>query len=306
MDGTLNRKKNKNRYDLLKAVAWLILPMSMIVLFCVYPFIKAFINSFTEWSISGQTKFVFFHNYLSIYSDLVFWKSFKNMLILIFFGLITTNVATICLAEMLFNMKNKKVSKIYRYIFLIPAIVPGMVIILLWKNVVFLGTEEGLMNTILSWFNINPNAWYYSEKWSKFSIIMTNFPWVGGISFLIYLSGLQAIPESCLEAAKLDGANTFQRIRYIDLHLLSGQIKYFFIIGIISGAQTFDYQLIITDGGPNNSTNVPGYMLYLKTYGYSKIGEASAIGVTLFVLTFALTIIANKISKKTQGDNIYD
>lgn len=298
MDGTLNRKRRKRKSDILKAMLWLCIPMAMILLFCVYPFINAFINSFSEFSISQGTKFVLFKNYASVYGDPVFWKSFKNMIIFIVFNLVTVNIATITLAELLFNMKNQKLAKIYRYIFLIPAIVPGMVIILLWKNVIFSGTEDGLANVILNWFNIEPNAWYYSESLSKFSIIMTNFPWVGGISFLIYLSGLQAIPESCLDAAKLDGATMFKRLRYIDLPLLAGQIKYFFIIGIISGAQAFDYQLIITDGGPNNSTNVPGYMLYLKTYGYSKIGEASAIGVTLFLLTFALAIIANKRNRR--------
>ena len=68
--------------------------------------------------------------------------------------------------------------------------------------------------------------------------------------------------------------------------------------------QNFDYQLIITDGGPNNSTTVPGYMLYMKTYGYLKLGEASAIGVVLFIITFALTVISNRITKRAREETV--
>ena len=294
--------KKKNQW--LKALIWLVLPLGTVCVFCVYPAFSAVFTSFTDWSVTGKTDWVWFDNYKAIFTDGVFYKSLKNMGVIVFFSLLTSNVATIMLAEFMFNMINKRVAKVYRYLFLIPALVPGMVIILLWKNVILLGTEDGLVNIILSAFGVKPNAWYFSEYWSKFSIIATNFPWVGGIGFLIYLSGLQAIPDSCIEAAKLDGITTFKRVWYIDLPLLAGQIKYFFVVGLVNGVQNFDYQLIITDGGPNNSTIVPGYMLYMKTYGYSKLGEASAIGVTLFVITFALTIISDRITKKAQSEAV--
>ena len=294
----------KTRSDAIKAVFWLILPMCAIGLFCVYPAVDAVLKSFTDWSPSGKTEVVWLKNYAAVFSDGIFRKACANMVIIVFFNLITGNVSTLFLAELLFNMKSKKAAKIYRYLFLIPALVPGMVTVLLWKNVIFAGTEEGLINAFLGVFGAEPNGWYFSEKWSKFSIIMTNFPWVGGISFLIYFAGLQAIPESCVEAAELDGVSTFGRIIYIDLPLLIGQIKYFIIVGLVNGVQNFDYQLIITDGGPNNSTIVPGYMLYLKTYGYSRLGEAAAIGVILFAVTFALSLLSNRVSKKMQGENV--
>ncbi len=290
----------KNQW--LKSFVWLFVPLGFLCVFCVYPAVSAVCTSFTEWSPRGKTSFVLFDNYKAVFSDPVFGKACGNMGILVFFGMITGNAATILLAELLFNMKEKRAAKAYRYLFLIPTLVPGMVSVLLWKNVIFAGTEEGLVNILLSVFGVKPNAWYFSERWSKFAIVMTNFPWVGGIGFLIYLSGLQAIPESCIEAAQLDGVTTWKRVFYIDLPFLLGQIKYFFVIGLVNGVQNFDFQLIVTDGGPNNSTIVPGYMLYMKTYGYSKLGEASAIGVTLFVLTFALTLLANGIAKRSKEE----
>jgi len=288
-------KKN----NIIKPIAWLVLPLAMMAMFLVYPAISAILNSFLEWS-RGSSRFIWLDNYKSIFGDEIFLRSFKNMIILTVFGLICGNVATLFLAELLFNMKRQGLSKVFRYLFLIPSLVPGMVTILLWKNIVLSGTPEGLLNSILNVFGVQPQAWYFSEKLSKFSIIFTGFPWVGGISFLIYLAGLQSIPESCYEAAKLDGVTTIQRIIYIDLKLLVNQIKYFIIIGLIGSVQSFDLQLIITDGGPNYSTIVPGYILYLKTNGYSDIGEASAIGVVLFLITLAGMLAANRLSS---GEN---
>jgi len=279
---------------------WLTPPLAMISLFCLYPAVSAVARSFMDWPLSGAGKWVWFANYRTLFTDNIFWKSSYNMLILVVFGMITANVATLFLAELLFNMRRQRVSKVFRYLFLIPSLVPGMVTILLWKNVVLSGGSGGLMNIIIGLFGAEPNAWYFSESMSKFSFILTGFPWVGGISFLIYLAGLQAIPESCFEAARLDGITTFKRLFYIDLPLLTGQLKYFLIIGVVGGVQAFDLQLIITDGGPNYSTAVPGYLLYLKTYGYSALGEASAIGVMLFIITFAVMLTANRLAAKRQ------
>ena len=132
--------------------------------------------------------------------------------------------------------------------------------------------------------------------------------WLGAaantFNIILFKNHFDSISMSLVEAAKLDGITTFKRVWYIDLPLLVGQIKYFFVVGLVNGVQNFDYQLIITDGGPNNSTTVPGYMLYMKTYGYSKLGEASAIGVVLVIITFALTVISNRITKRAQEEMV--
>ncbi|MDR1094355.1 MAG: sugar ABC transporter permease [Clostridiales bacterium] len=287
--------------ETLTAFAWLILPAGLMLIFCLYPAAAAILRSFMDYAPSGS-RWIWFGNFSALFNDAVFRKSLLNMLILVSGGLLTGNVATLFLAECLFNMRNRKASKAFRYLFLIPSLVPGMVTALLWKNVILSGDADGLMNRLTGLFGAPPNAWYFSERLSKASIVLTNFPWVGGISFLIYLAGLQSIRESCLEAAELDGVTVWKRVWHIDLPLLLGQIKYFLIIGIVGGVQVFDMQLIITDGGPNYSTTVPGYLLYLKTYGYSAVGEASAIGVLLFAVTFTAMTIANKVLARAQKD----
>ena len=298
-------KRGKRKTDGKAAFLWLIVPVVFVALFCVYPALTAVVRSFMEWSPS-KSEWIWFDNYKDLFSDSVFGSAFKNMLILVFFGMFTGNIMTLILAELLFNFAWKGTEKVYRYLFLLPALVPGMVSVLLWKNVVLSGTEEGLMNVIISWFGADTQAWYYDKGQVIFSMLLTNFPWVGGVSFLIYLSGLQAIPESVYEAADLDGLSHFKRVFVMDLPFLVGQIKYFIVIGIISGVQGYDLQLILGFSAIDTASTVPGYLLYYYTYGggnATNYGYASAIGVVLFVLTMTITTISNKISEWRQREN---
>jgi ABC-type sugar transport system permease subunit len=119
------------------------------------------------------------------------------------------------------------------------------------------------------------------------------FPWVGGTSVLIYMSGLMNISAEVIDASKLDGASTFRRILSIDIPLLVGQIRYFLIFGIIGGFQDYGTQVVLTQGGPGYATYVPGYYMWELVYTFDNIGKASAVGTLLFIVIIFFTIIAN-------------
>lgn len=138
------------------------------------------------------------------------------------------------------------------------------------------------------------------ENQALLSMILTGFPWVSGTSFLIYLAGLNNIPDSVYEALDLDGAGTWKRIFFIDLPLLKSQIKYFVMLGIIGGMQSFSMQLVFTSGGPNYATTVPGYYMYEKAFFSGEFGYAAAIGFFLFLITLIITVINNKFMKSTE------
>ncbi len=298
----LVKRQNGNK-DGGVALCWLILPVVAVVLFCVYPVITAIVRSFMVWTPS-HSKWVWMQNYTTLFKDELFSTAFKNMLVLVFGGLLTGNIMTLILAELLFNFALKRTEKVFRYLFLLPALVPGMVNVLLWKNVVLSADEIGLMNVVLSWIGVEPKAWYFDKSMVIFSMIFTNFPWVGGVSFLIYLSGLQSIPESVYEAAELDGLSRFKRVFVIDLPFLVGQIKYFIIVGIISGVQGYDLQLILGFSSVDPASTVPGYLLYHYTFGGDpQYGYASAIGVVLFALTLIVSSVANAVSDKMRKEN---
>ena len=284
------------------AYLWVLLPFLVVFLFCVYPAAAAIVRSFMNWTPS-QSSWAGLANYREIFSDKLFGKAFGNMSVLTLSSLLTGNVTTFLVAELLFNLRLKRTGKVLRYLFVLPALVPGMVSVLLWKNVVLSGTEEGLMNVIMALFGKEPSAWYYDKSKVLLSMILTNFPWCGGVSFLIYFAGLQAIPESVYEACELEGLSPFKRVFLMDLPYLVGQIKYFVIIGLINGVQVYDYQLILGFSPIDSASTVPAYMLYYYTFGVSRYGCAAAIGVVLFAITLLFTVISNKISDKMRAEN---
>lgn len=292
-----NRRENQNI-----AYLWLLLPLLAVTIFCLYPACSAIIRSFMDWT-PIKSEWIWFGNYKELFTDALFGKAFGNMLILVACSLVTGNVMTLLLAELLFNLRFFKLEKVYRYLFLLPALVPGMVSVLLWKNVILSGSADGLMNTILGWFNIEPSGWYFDKGQVILSMVLTNFPWVGGVSFLIYLSGLQSIPDSVYEAGELEGLSAFKRVIYIDLPLLVSQIRYFIIIGLINGVQVYDLQLILGLSPVDGASTVPGYLLYHYTFGTTRYGYAASIGVVLFLITLTLSTISNKISDKVRAEN---
>lgn len=296
MNNLVKRKVRKKEYY---GLVWIGLAILFMLIFSVYPAISALLHSFTEWNLKEST-FIGFNNFTRLFTDTILWKSTGNLVVLITTGMLLGNLAAIILAELIHNLKKKRVASFYRFVFILPALVPGIVIMLLWTKIVFNPSESGLMNTILSFFSIDALGWYYDEKISLLSMILTGFPWMGGTSFLIYLAGLNNISEEVYEAAALDGASIFKRILYIDLPLIKSQIKYFVVLGVIGGMQSFDMQLMFTSGGPNYSTTVPGYYMYETAFFGGDFGYASSIGLVLFVVTLIITIINNRSKTETE------
>ena len=278
---------------------WMLPAFALICIFSIYPAASALIHSFTNWDlISASGTGV--DNFARLFKDNIFWKSCENLIILMVTGLIFGNVAALSLAELLHKLKSEKCSNVYRFLFILPALVPGMVNMLIWTKIVFSPFSNGLMNSILANFGMDTQGWYMQENQALLSMILTGFPWVSGTSFLIYLAGLNNIPDSVYEALDLDGAGTWKRIFFIDLPLLKSQIKYFVMLGIIGGMQSFSMQLVFTSGGPNYATTVPGYYMYEKAFFSGEFGYAAAIGFFLFLITLIITVINNKFMKSTE------
>lgn len=288
----VGRKKKYNYFGYI----WILPAIILIVLFSGYPLVNAFILAFTDSNGSGYGSFVGMQNFVELFKDGVFWICMKNVLIFTLVGIVVGNLMTILLAELLFNFKAKKTSAFFRILFILPVLVPSVVIMLVWENLIF--SSNGLLNQLVVSMGGKPMNWYFDSATDKFAIIMTNFPWVGGVSYLIYLAGLQNINRSVLEACRMDGVTGLRRVFTIDFPLIKGQLKYFLIMGIIGGLQNFDLQLIITGAGPgtSNSVNVPGLYLYDWAWGgtlsdHPRYGYASCIGVMIFVFTMVFTAI---------------
>lgn len=293
----IHRRKKYNYW----AYLWLLPAIVLIAIFSAYPLINSFVLAFTNSSGSGYGDFVGFDNFIELFNDPVFWICIKNVFIFTVVGIVCGNLMTILLAELLFNIKFKKTSAFLRILFILPVLVPGVVIYLVWENIIF--SSSGFVNQILLSMGKEPIAWYFENPYNFIAIILTNFPWVGGTSFLIYLAGLQNINKSVFEATRLDGITGLRRVFRIDLPLIKGQLKYFLIMGVIGGLQNFDIQLIITGSGPGttNGVNVPGYYIFQLAWSGEydvRYGYASAIGVIIFIITIGFSIANFRKNKK--------
>lgn len=271
-----------------KLYAFLVPVFIPLIVFGYLPAIEAFKLSFTD--ASGA--FVGFKHFEKLTTDRKLIASIGNMIKLLIVGLMTGNIPALLMAELLYNMKSRKASAFYRFLFIIPMMIPTVVIYLVWQFLIF--DSNGLANAILAMFGKESSAWLNGTSTALGSMMLIGLPWISGTNFLIYLAGLQGIPESVLESCKLDGANFWVRFTKIDLPLLLGQLKLNLIMGIISGVQAFQLQMMTTEGGPRNATMVPGLWMYNRAFQYGELNYASAIGLVMFLFILVLTIINNK------------
>jgi raffinose/stachyose/melibiose transport system permease protein len=199
-------------------------------------------------------------------------------------------------AELVFNLKNKKMQGIYKTMFVIPMVVPGVVQILLWMHLL---EPDGMINRILILFGMESltNCWLGNFNTALGALIFIGFPWVSAFNFLIYLSGLQNIPSDVLDSTLIDGLSEVKRIFKIDLPFIAAQIRIVTILSLIGSVQNFQTILVLTDGGPGWSTLVPSLYMFHNAFKFSNVGYGMAIGTFLFLIILFFTYLNFKFIK---------
>jgi multiple sugar transport system permease protein len=253
--------------------------------FTAYPFVSSVWLSFTRYNIVTPPVWVGAANYHTLLgSDPLFWKSlgvtFRFALISVPVGI----VAGVSLA-LLLNLKIRGMS-VYRTIFFLPSIVPTVAtsVVFLW----LFNPEIGLVNRLLRVVHIMGPEWLQSPTWALWTLVLMSLWGVGG-SMVIYLAGLQDIPAHLYEAATIDGASAWQRMRHITLPMLSPVIFFNLIMGLIGVFQYFTQAYIMTQGGPQDSTHFYALYLWERAWHYLDMGYASAMAWLLFLLTMVIT-----------------
>ena len=203
---------------------------------------------------------------------------------------------------MVFNLCSDKAKSFYRLWILIPMVAPGVVVTLVWDYIY--DPNFGLVSAVWTALGGETIDWLNDSRTVIPAIIFMGFPWIGGTSVLIYTSGLNATSGEARESARIDGAGTWQIIFLIDLPQIFGQVKFFLINGLIAGIQDYSVQFLLTDGGPGYDTMVPGYYMYEQAFRAGRMGFASAIGTFLFVVIMLFTLLAFRLGKKSQEDQI--
>lgn len=265
---------------------------TLLIVFNYYPAFLAMWGSIFTLDYGRDGEFVGLDNFREMFRDPTFRESIGNVVALTLFGTITAVTVPVIVAEWIFRLRSDRAQYFYRIIMVWPAIVPGIVTLLLWQFIY--DPYDGILNQILAWVGLDQwaqNAWLADPDLALFALMGSGFPFVGGIGVLIYLAGLQSISTEIFDAASLDGASGFRRFLTIDLPLIRGQIRLILVLSIIEGLQAIVGPLVLTRGGPVDSTMVPGLYMYEQAFTYGRLGYASAIGVVVFIAVFSLTLL---------------
>jgi raffinose/stachyose/melibiose transport system permease protein len=208
---------------------------------------------------------------------------------------------TIIASVILFRIRNLKAQYLYRVLFCIPMVVPWMVILLMWQFMY--NPQYGMFNRTLEMVGLEQlkQTWLGNPDLVKWCLVFMGFPFVATNAALIYIGGLKSVSDSVWEAGALDGVGPLEKFFYLEMPLIISQFK-LNLIGTISAAITgFGTQLILTKGGPGFASMVPGLYMYFSAFKSQKYGYASALGLVLFLLSLAVTLLAMRYLKSEEA-----
>lgn len=242
--------------------------------------------------------FIGLDNYKMLFQDKTFLKAMSNTVYMIIFGVpITTFIAVA--VSIIMNNKKLKYTGPFRVAFFIPTLVPTVVACLLWIWV--MQPETGIINRLLSYIGIQGPGWLSSMFWSKPALIIM-MVWTCGNAIIIYLAGLQDIPDSLYESAALDGAGFFRQTMSVTIPLLRSTILYNVVTLIIAVFQWFAEPYIMTNGGPDNQTMFYSLYLYQNAFSYFKMGYASAMAWILLLIALGIILVLFKVFRFGESD----
>ena len=256
-------------------------------LFLFLPALSGVFISFTDWRILGTPNWVGSDNFEYIFGDRMFWRAMSNTLVFTLLTVIPMVVGGLLFA-VLFNEKLRG-RVVARTVIFLPYAVMVTIVGILWRWIY--DKNFGLANYYLGEINLEPISWLTSPHVALIAVAITTVWWQIGTNTIIYLAGLQEIPEDFYEAAKVDGATALQRFLFITVPSL--RLIHIFVIplSVISSMRVFGQVLVMTQGGPIGSTYTLVQHLYSVGWINFRQGEAAAIGVVLFVITFLLTVM---------------
>ena len=270
------------------------------LVFGLYPFIKTFLLSFYSWDgLSENVAFVGWQNYINaLTDDPAFWSSMWHAVLIAIAALTLQNGVALLLALIVDGDIRGK--NIYKLILYVPPILSVIVVGLVWRWIFGSDETTGLFNQLLAAVGLKrlAAAWLGEPGLALASVIFVQC-WQGfGNAFLLFLAGLQTIPEELYEAASIDGARGWSRFRHITFPMLFPVLAIISILTILGTMQTFALVMAMTDGGPVGATEVPVSVIYKAAFENFKFGYSTAMAVILGLILMGLAFVQIQISKK--------
>jgi len=248
---------------------------------------------FTDWELLTPIRWAGLSNLQRLAGDELFVKSLYNTAYFTFIG-VPLQLLVALLTATILNVPFRGVS-LYRAAFYVPSITPLVASVVMWMWI--FNPEYGIVNAILQVIGVPPQLWMLDPVQVKPVFIFMSL-WGVGNQMVIFLAGLQSVPESLLEAASLDGASAWQRARHIVIPMISPVIFFNLIVGIIGSFQVFTSAFLATDGGPDNASLFYVLYLYQSAFRFLRLGYASTLAWVLFLIILLFTLLQFRIADR--------
>lgn len=290
--------KKRGKLEQQNAAYLLIAPSYLIyTFFILIPVIWTIAMSFTDYDLS-KANFVGISNYIQLTKDPIFVKSVGNTLFYCVLAIVPAMVLGLALA-MFLNQKLKG-KGFLRTLFYLPNIFSMVAVSMAWLYLY--DTTSGILNKVLKDIGMQAVPWISSAAMAMISIAIMSIWSTTGYNMILFLSGLQGIPDYLYEAASIDGATSWEKFIHVTIPMLKPTTFFVFVMACINSFQVFGQVLIVTNGGPMNSTTTIAHQIYRNGFEYYKMGYASAQAVVLMVIIFAITLINMRFGGGDEND----
>ncbi|TDO33256.1 multiple sugar transport system permease protein/alpha-1,4-digalacturonate transport system permease protein [Kribbella sp. VKM Ac-2527] len=278
-------KRERNRETL---TAWLFLLPSFIgfVIFTAGPVVAAGVISLLDWNLFSPPTWAGLRNFARLGPDPTFWSALGNTVYFTFVSVPLTIVVSLALA-LLLNQGVRRIA-VFRSLLLLPyaTITVAVAFVWIWLYI----PHDGLVNAVLGLVGINGPDWLISDTWAMPALIAMTVWKSFGFGMVVFLAGLQAIPQQLYEAAKVDGSSAWQRFRNVTVPMLSPALFFVVVTSIIGSFQVFDQAFVMTHGGPGSRTTT--LVMYIYRTGFESYDQGYAAAQSLVLFAFIVVITA--------------
>ncbi|MFC4386386.1 carbohydrate ABC transporter permease [Gracilibacillus marinus] len=274
-------------------IALYTLPALILILALIYgPILLTGYYGLMDWNGIGAMTFIGLDNYVELVQDSKFWESALHSFLLAIFS--TLSLAIYLIISLILAGKIKG-SNLLRKIYLIPMLLSSVAIAQLWIKIY--DPNNGMLNSLLQTLGVeNPPAWLADPNLVLYAIFVAILWQYAGFYIIIYYAALKGLPESLIEAAKIDGATPIQIAYKIKVPLIAGVIKVTIVLAIVGSLKYFDLIYVMTGGGPNGASEVIASYMYKKAFGIYDFGYGSAIAFFLLLITLVVTWLTRKLT----------
>jgi multiple sugar transport system permease protein len=276
------------------AVLFFLLPnLAGVLLFSMLPVSASLVLTLFKWDLITPAQFVGLDNFRRLLGDADFWEAFRHTMGYLV-GYVPLVTASGLFLAVLLNQK-LRFTNLYRTAFFLPVVSSWVAVSLLWRWL--FNPVTGPINFLLGMIGIQGPAWLYDPNWAMPGIIIASVWKESGFIAVLYLAGLQSVPQEYYEAASIDGAGIWKQFWRITLPLLTPTTFFVVTISMIGAFQVFEQVYIMTEGGPGGATTVLAERIFKHAFRYGRMGYAAAYSWFLFVLIFAVTLIQTRFQR---------